>query len=144
MNRIIAAASIITLFAAVSFARDDRTEKNKAIVRQVFTEIFTQGKYEVVNQIYSKDFVNHDATRSIGFDENLANVRGWRSAFPDLEMIVDQEIAEGDFVTVLWRGRGTNTGKGNGLDATGKRAERPGHQYFPRRRRQDQRGMDRI
>jgi predicted ester cyclase len=130
MNRIFAAVLIVALFAGVGFAKDGHTERNKAIVRQVFTDIFTRGKYEVADQIYAKDFVSHDATRNIGFDENLANVRGWRSAFPDLEMIVDQEIAEGDFVTVLWRGRGTNTGNGNGLNSTGRRAQGRGISIF--------------
>ena len=102
MNRNLATALIVTLSVASSFAQDGRTENNRALVRQVFTRIFTQGNYELANQIYAKDFVNHDATRSIGFDENLANFRGWRSAFPDIEMIVDREIAEGEFVTVLW------------------------------------------
>jgi predicted ester cyclase len=32
-------------------------------------------------------------------------------------------MAEGDLVTVYWIARGTNTGTGNGLPATGKRAE---------------------
>ncbi len=130
MNRICTAALVVTLFVATSFAKDGRTERNKAIARQVFTDILTQGKFEVANQIYAKDFVNHGAGRDIGFDEDQADSRGWRSAFPDLEMIVDQEIAEGDFVTVLWRGRGTNTGSGNGLNATGKRAEGRGISVF--------------
>lgn len=130
MNRVFTTLLTGTLFVAAVFGMDTQMERNKAIARRVFTDIFTQGKYEVANQIYAKDFVNHDAARNIGFDENLANVRGWRSAFPDLEMTVDQEIAEGEFVTVLWRGRGTNTGTGNGLNATGKRAEGRGISVF--------------
>jgi steroid delta-isomerase-like uncharacterized protein len=38
-------------------------------------------------------------------------------------MSVDQIIAEGDRVCVLWTGRGTNTGSGNGLPATGRKGE---------------------
>jgi len=34
---------------------------------------------------------------------------------------VDQLIAEGDRVVALWTARGTNTGEGNGLPATGRR-----------------------
>jgi predicted ester cyclase len=45
-------------------------------------------------------------------------------------LTIEREIAEGDFVTVVWRGRGTNTGNGNGLNATGKMAEGRGISIF--------------
>ncbi len=32
-------------------------------------------------------------------------------------------IAEGDLVAVLWSGRGTNTGTGNGFPATGRKVQ---------------------
>jgi steroid delta-isomerase-like uncharacterized protein len=35
-------------------------------------------------------------------------------------------IAEGDLVAIYWIARGTNTGTGNGLPATGKKAELAG------------------
>jgi len=41
-------------------------------------------------------------------------------------MTVDDEIAEGDRVAVLWHGVGTNTGTGNGYAATGKRMQSRG------------------
>jgi len=92
--------------------------KNKAVARRVFDEILSQGKFEVADQIYAKDFVNHGLTRDANLEEDQAAARGWKQAFPDLKMKVLQEIAEGDLVTVLWTG--TNTGEGNGLPATGK------------------------
>jgi predicted SnoaL-like aldol condensation-catalyzing enzyme len=84
--------------------------KNKAVARRVFDEIFNQGKFEVADQIYAKDFVNHGLTRDVGLQEDQTAARGWRQAFPDLKMTVVQEIAEGDLVTVLWTGTGTNSG----------------------------------
>jgi len=129
MNRILAAAVLVILVGTVTFAKDQR-EENKAIVRRVFTDIFTQGKFEVAAEIYAKDFVNHETTKDVGFNEDQANNRGWRAAFPDLEMIAEKEIAEGEYVTVLWRGRGTNTGSGNGLNATGKKAQGRGISIF--------------
>jgi len=99
-------------------------------VRRIFTDILSQGRFEVASEIYAKDFVNHEATRDLGLDESQAVDHGWRAAFPDLELTVEREIAEGDFVTVVWRGRGTNTGRGNGLDATGKAAEGRGISIF--------------
>ena len=99
-------------------------------MRRIFTDILSQGRFEVASEIYAKDFVNHEATRDLGLDESQAVDHGWRAAFPDLELTVEREIAEGDFVTVVWRGRGTNTGRGNGLDATGKAAEGRGISIF--------------
>jgi hypothetical protein len=105
MNRIFVAAVLAILAVTATFAKAERAgEKNKAIVRGVFTEILSQGKFEEAAEIYARDYVNHETTKDIGFDEAQASDRGWRAAFPDLEMTVGKEIAEGDFVTVLWRG----------------------------------------
>lgn len=99
----------------------ESTESRKSVARRVFDEIFNQGKFEVADEIYARDFVNHGATRDIGLKEDQEAARGWRSAFPDLRMTVEKALAEGEFVTVLWSGEGTNTGEGNGLPATGKK-----------------------
>ena len=130
MKQIIAFSGLTILMASASLAGDRHAEKNKALVRRFFTDILTQGRYETVSEIYAHDFVNHQAAKDVGLDEDMAENRGWRSAFPDLEMVVEKEIAEGDFVTVLWKGRGTNKGNGNGLSATGKRAEGRGISMF--------------
>jgi predicted ester cyclase len=130
MNRIFVAALLGMLAVTAAFGKDERAEKNKEIVRKVFTDILSQGKYEVAAEIYAKDFVNHGETKDIGVDEDQATSRGWRAAFPDLEITVEREVADGDFVTVLWRGRGTNTGSGNGLNATGKKTDGRGISVF--------------
>ena len=117
------------LCATLVVFQDSGAAQNKALVRRVFTDLLTAGRYEAASDIYARDFVNH-GPKDLRYDENIADIRGWRQAFPDLEMIVDNEVAEGDFVTVLWHGRGTNTGSGNGLNATGKRAEGRGISVF--------------
>jgi predicted ester cyclase len=130
MNRIFVAAVLTILVVTPALGKDLRADKNKAVVRRVFTDILSQGNIEVAAEIYAKDYVNHETTKDLGFDESEAVDHGWRAAFPDLELTVEKEIAEGDFVTVLWRGRGTNTGSGNGLAATGKKAEGRGISIF--------------
>jgi steroid delta-isomerase-like uncharacterized protein len=101
-------------------------DRNKAIARRVFEEIFNQGKYEVANEIYAANFVNHGLHRNADLKEGQDAVRGWKQVFPDLKMTVVKEIAEGDLVTVLWTFTGTNTGEGNGILATGKKVEARG------------------
>ena len=110
------------LLALFSFQLSAETsEDRKAVARRVFEEIFNQGKFDVADEIYAKDFVNHGATRDIGLAEDQAAARGWRAAAPDLKMTIEKLLVDGDFVVVLWHGEGTNTGTGNGLPATGKK-----------------------
>jgi steroid delta-isomerase-like uncharacterized protein len=113
--------SLLFLLMAFSGAAAETAAQRKAVARRVFEEIFNQGKFEVADEIYAKDFVNHGATRDVGLKEDQDAARGWRSAFPDLKMSVDKILVDGEFVTVLWSGGGTNTGEGNGLPATGKK-----------------------
>ena len=96
-------------------------EKNKAVARRVFEEIFNQGKFQVAAEIYAPDFINHGVKSDAGLKEDQAAARGWKEAFPDLNMSVLLMVAEDDLVTVVWTGSGTNTGQGNGLPATGKK-----------------------
>lgn len=130
MNRIIIAAGVAIFIVTASFAQDQHSEKDKAVVRRVFIDILSQGKFEAESEIFARDFVNHGTTKDVGLEQDQLNNRGWRAAFPDLEITVDREIAEGDFVTVLWRATGTNTGSGNGLNATGKKTEGRGISVF--------------
>ena len=48
---------------------------------------------------------------------------GFRTAFPDLHVTIEEVIAEGETVAARVTVRGTNTGELMGLAPTGKRAE---------------------
>ncbi|HZQ68029.1 MAG TPA: ester cyclase [Terriglobales bacterium] len=128
MKTRIAALFFLSCFAVASLpARASSLQtRNKAVARRVFDEIFNQGKFQVADEIYAKDFVNHGVQRDVGLKEDQDAARGWKLAFPDLKMTVVKEIAEGDLVTVLYTGTGTNTGEGNGLPATGKKVQARG------------------
>jgi ketosteroid isomerase-like protein len=115
-------AGLVPLAASAPHAAAS-PQSNKIIARRVFSDIFTQGRYDVAAEIFAPGFKNHGLTRDADLQEDQAAVRGWRAAAPDLVMTVDDEIAEGDRVAVLWRGVGTNTGSGNGYSATGKRMQ---------------------
>jgi len=111
----------LLLWPIVGPAQSSQKEKNKAVARRVFEEIFNQGKFEAADAIYSPNFVNHGRTQDIGLKEDQDAARGWLQAAPDLVMTVEMMVAEKDLVTVLWSGKGTLTGSGNGLTPTGKR-----------------------
>jgi steroid delta-isomerase-like uncharacterized protein len=98
--------------------------RNKAVAGRVFEEIFNQGKFQVADEIYAKDFVNHGLHRNFDLQEDQAAVHAEKKAFPDLKMTVILMAAEGDLVTVVWVFRGTHTGAGyDGLPPTGVELE---------------------
>jgi predicted ester cyclase len=47
-------------------------------------------------------------------------IAGFRSAFPDLEITVDSQVAEGDTVATVWTARGTHQGDLQGIAPTGR------------------------
>jgi steroid delta-isomerase-like uncharacterized protein len=113
------------LLAAVACAASLQ-EQNKALAKRAFEELLSKGKFELAEQLYTKDFVNHGIHRDISLEEDQAALKGWHQAFSDISIVPQKLIAEGDLVAIYWIARGTNTGTGNGLPATGKKAEMAG------------------
>jgi steroid delta-isomerase-like uncharacterized protein len=98
--------------------------RNKTVAARVFEEIFNQGKFQVADEIYARDFVNHGLHRNFNLQEDQAAVHAEKKAFPDLKMSVILMVAEGELVTVVWVLRGTHTGSGYaGLPPTGVKLE---------------------
>ena len=128
--RLLPVFSLCFLIGASAIAQEQATTdgaietRNKAVAMRVFDEIFNHGKFEVADEIYAPDFQNHGLYRSVDLKIDQEAVHAEKKAFPDLRMSVEQMLAEGDKVAVLWTFRGTHTGSGyEGLPATGTRVE---------------------
>lgn len=98
-------------------------EGNKAIASRIIQELFNQGRLEAADQYVSPGFVGHDTARpapiigSSGIKEYAAT---YRTAFPDLEISISEQVAEGDRVVTRWEARGTHEGELFGIAPTGK------------------------
>src|SRR6188472_4559024 len=113
------------LFASIACASSSE-EQNKALAKRAFEELLSGGRFELAEQLYAKDFANHGIHRDIGLQEDQAALKGWRQAFADIAIVPKKLIAEGDLIVLYCIARGTNTGAGNGLPATGKQLEQAG------------------
>jgi steroid delta-isomerase-like uncharacterized protein len=117
-------ASLFLLEPTAHAQAADQTAANKAVAMRVFDEIFNQGKFQVADEIYAPDFENHGLHRSVDLKTDQDAVHAEKKAFPDLRMSVQQMVAEGDKVAVLWTFQGTHTGSGyEGLPPTGTNVE---------------------
>jgi steroid delta-isomerase-like uncharacterized protein len=121
----IALAMAITpsLAAAHSMSDASLTERNKAVVRAYLGEI-AQHRNIVTRERYFTSTTTFNGDRDL--TRQFARVKEMRRAFPDLEMTIEQQIAEGPWVATRVTYRGTHAGEYMGIPATGRRIEYAG------------------
>ncbi len=100
------------------------SEENKAILRRVTDEVFSQGNLDLVDELFAADYVLHDPGIPGGElrgteDFKQRWVSMFRTAFPDLRLSVEDQVAEGDKVVTRYAGRGTHRGELMGIAPTG-------------------------
>jgi predicted ester cyclase len=95
-------------------------EKGKVVARRVFDDLWNQGRYELIDTIYTRDCAVHSGNQRSRLEEAVAEGKGWREAAPDLRMTIGEVSTRGDKVLVSWTAMGTQTGQGNGLRPSGK------------------------
>jgi predicted ester cyclase len=107
------------------------TEENKAIVRRFLEGIFSQGNPDVVDELADPDFVVHDPSSEAG-EVDAQGVKesiAWsHSAFPDLRVTIEDQVAEGAKVATRWTVRGTHQGEMMGAAPTGNQVTFTGTQ----------------
>ncbi len=104
-------------------------EESKAIVRRAYEEAYSRGDLTAAAQYYTDDYVRHDpATPNLGTGLEAVRqvVTNYRTAFPDLQLTIEDLLAEGEKVVTRWTVRGTHRGDLQGAAPTGKQVVTPG------------------
>jgi steroid delta-isomerase-like uncharacterized protein len=97
------------------------SEQNKVIARRCIEELFNRGNYAVVDELFASDYIGYP-DRIVGPKGVKQAVTTLRHAFPDVRLIVEDLIAEGDRIVIRWTAHGTHEGEYEGIPATGKQA----------------------
>lgn len=108
------------------------TKENRALVSRIWDEVWNQGNFDAVDQIFSPNYLGHlPATSGVrGPEEFKQLVRSYRTAFPDVQLTVDDLIAQDDRVVARWTSRGTHQGEFAGIPPSGRRIEVMGISIF--------------
>ena len=111
----------LSLLAQLGLFPPPDPEANKAVQRRALEEVWNQGNLDVVEELFNPDFVYHIA--------GIPDVQGtegvkqaatmYRTAFPDLHFIIEEQIAEADKLALRWTATGTHNGEFMGLPPTG-------------------------
>ena len=98
------------------------TQGNSAIVRRFVDEVITQGKIDSASEFVWEDVVEQVPLPGQGPGlEGLKDIlRGMRSAFPDIDFSIKEQISEGDKVASRFEWTGTHRGEFMGIPATGR------------------------
>lgn len=95
------------------------TEENKATIRRI-AEVWNTGNVDLLDEIMATDFAwsNGDLR---GVEALKQQVIAFRTSFPDVHLVTEDVIAEGDKVVTRLSGSGTHKGEYSGIQPTGKK-----------------------
>jgi predicted ester cyclase len=97
------------------------TEENKAIFRRFITEVFSRRNLAIADETFAPDYIEHagDLPDPGGAAEGFKQYALF-TAYPDLQLEIEDLIAEGDRVVARLKQWGTQQGDFMGRPATGK------------------------
>lgn len=98
-------------------------EESKAIMRQYFKGAWEQGNIGLLDELLAPDYINHSPATpdlSTGPQEVKEVVSMFRNAMPDLRVVIEEMLAEGDKVATRYALEGTHRGELFGIAPTGQ------------------------
>jgi predicted ester cyclase len=102
------------------------SDARKQTARRFLEEGFNEARFEVLGELLTPTIVDHDPAlpggQVTGIDAVKELISGYRSAFPDVHMTVEDQVAEGDKVVTRWKATGTHDGDFWGMEPTGRQA----------------------
>lgn len=99
------------------------SEGNKFVIRRSFEELWNKGNLSLADELFTPNYAHHDpSTPDFGRGPESERKRAtvYRTAFPDLQLTIEDIIAEGQTVMARWSCRGTHKGDLSGIAPTGK------------------------
>jgi steroid delta-isomerase-like uncharacterized protein len=98
------------------------SEVAKAVVRRNTEEVQSQGNFDVFEELFADDFLDHTPQPGRTPDKDGARepYRTLRAAFPDFHAVIHWQLADGDRVTTYKTYHGTHRGTFLGVAPTGR------------------------
>ena len=99
-------------------------ERNKVLVRRLYEEVVNKQNIAAVDELIATNYIDHDknpelVARDPESFKQIVNML--LTAFPDMRITIEDQIAEGDKVASRFTMRGTHKGEFMGIAPTGAR-----------------------
>lgn len=104
------------------------SDENIALIRRWFEEVWNKGREEAIDELFAAEGIAHGLADEAGNglrgpQDFKPFFRTFRSAFPDIEVVVEDTVAEGDKVAARCVVRGKHQSDSLGFAATGQATE---------------------
>ncbi len=101
---------------------NEASEAAKAVVRRNTEEVQGGGNFDVFEELFADDFVDHTPQPNTTPDKGGVRIlyRTLRTAFPDFHADIHWQAADGDLVTTYKTYHGTHQGTFLGVAPTGR------------------------
>ena len=111
------------------------SKEGQSLIHRWFEEVWNKGREEAIDEMFAADGVAHGLAD--GKDQKLHGPEGFkpffrkfREAFPDIQVIVEDCISEGDRIAARCTVRAKHTGDSLGVAATDKPVEFTGMTFI--------------
>jgi len=97
------------------------TESNKTVARREAEEFEGKGNLKIADEVFAANYRLHfPGYPPMDVEGHKMLISAFRGGFPDMSVIVEEQVSEGNRVTNRVKMTGTNTGNFQGMPASGK------------------------
>ena len=104
------------------------TENNKETVRRFINEALTGRNLAIADEVLAPNYLNSLTGADLAAFKGF--LTGMSAALSDVQLEIDDLVAEGDSVVARWKMAATHTGSLMGEEPTGKRVSSRGLTYY--------------
>ena len=105
-------------------------QRNTEFLKALTEDFWNTWNIDAFDKYFDADFVMHDADGDKSRDEFHQLCQAYFSAFPDIQIVAEGWVAEGDKVTKIWTAHSTHLGDFMGIPASGNRMEVKGIEVY--------------
>jgi steroid delta-isomerase-like uncharacterized protein len=104
------------------------TDQYDSIQHRWFEEVWNKGRADVIDEMLDPNVIIHGLVDAGGNEVRGAEAfksfyKNFRGGLPDIQVIIEDTVSEGDKVVARCRVKATHTGDGLGVSATGNTVE---------------------
>jgi predicted ester cyclase len=101
------------------------TETLDTLYCRFIDSVVNHRRLETLDHFMAADVVDHAPWETVGIDPARQNLERWFEGLPDLHLVIEDLVVDGDRVMARLTATGTHSGSLDGLEPTGRRVRVP-------------------